>query len=426
MASSTSYFPSERSERFPLPGRRKAPTKSGHFGPVRYTSRAMREAVYLDNAATTPLDPRVLEAMLPHLGAGRGNPSSIHARGASAREAVEEARGSVAALLGASPAEIFFTAGGTEADCLAVLGVARAAGPEKRHVVVSEIEHAAVREAARKLESEDFEVTWIGVDGDGLVDVAEFAATLRPETALAAVMWANNEIGTVQPVRELASECARRGIPFHADAVQAAGRERIDVGETAVSTLAISGHKLYGPQGVGALYVREGTIVDPILFGGGQEDGLRSGTENVAGIVGLGAAARLAVDELDDRVSHEKGLRDRLIDGLLSVPDVDLNGHAERRLSNNAHVSVRGVGAESLVLVLDSFGYEIGSGSACSSGGDRPSKILLALGRDEQDAVSAARITVGKDNTTHEIDGFLEAFAGATARLREVSPLYAR
>lgn len=385
----------------------------------------MQDPVYLDNAATTPLDPRVLEAMLPHLGANRGNPSSIHARGTAAREAIEEARASVAALVGASAGEIFFTGGGTEADCLAVLGVARAAGPERRHLVVSEIEHAAVREAARRLESEGFEVTWIGVDGHGLVDVEEFAAALRPDTALAAVMWANNEIGTVLPVQELAAECARRDVPFHADAVQAAGRERIDVGETEVSTLAISGHKLYGPQGVGALYVREGTPIGPVLFGGGQEEGLRSGTENVAGIAGLGAAASLALGELDRRMDHETELRDRLMEGLLALPDVELNGHPERRLSNNVHVSVRGVGAESLVLVLDALGYAIGSGSACSSGGDRPSKLLLALGRDEQDARSAARVTVGKDNTVREVDGFLDAFAQAVARLREVSPLYA-
>ena len=385
----------------------------------------MQDPVYLDNAATTPLDPRVLEAMLPHLGANRGNPSSIHARGTAAREAIEESRAAVAALVGASPGEIFFTAGGTEADCLAVIGAARAAGPERRHLVVSAVEHAAVREAARHLESEGFEVTRLGVDGYGLVDVDEFAAALRPDTALAAVMWANNEVGTVQPVEDLAAECARRGVTFHSDAVQAAGRERIEVGETGISTLAVSGHKLYGPQGVGALYVREGTPVAPILFGGGQEGGRRSGTENVAGIAGLGAASGLARDELAERISHETELRDRLTEGLLALPDVDLNGHPGRRLSNNVHVSVRGVGAESLVLVLDALGYAIGSGSACSSGGDRPSRLLLALGRDEQEALSAARITVGKDNTADEVDGFLGAFAGAVERLREVSPLYA-
>lgn len=385
----------------------------------------MNLPVYLDNAATTDLDSRVLDAMLPHLGGGRGNPSSLHAAGNAAREAVEAARGPVAALLGASPAEIFFTGGGTEADNLAVLGLARSAPPEKRHAVVSTVEHAAVRGAARWLEAEGFEISWIGVDEHGLVDPDEFAAALRPETALAAVVWANNEVGTVEPVGELAAACAERGIPFHSDAVQAAGRIPLDAGETAVSTLAVSGHKLYGPQGVGALYVREGTPIRPVVFGGGQEGGLRSGTPNVAGIVGLGEAARLAEAELEDRGRHEREMRDRILAGVLEMPDVGLNGHPERRLPNNAHVTVRGVAAESLVLFMDSLGYAIGSGSACSSGGHQASPVLLAMGRDEQEALSAARITVGKDTTEDEIDGFLDAFGLAVGRLRELSPLYA-
>jgi cysteine desulfurase len=385
----------------------------------------MQSPVYLDNAATTPLDPRVLEAMLPHLSAARGNPSSLHARGVAARQAVETARERVAKLLGASPEEVFFTGGGTEADNVAVLGLARAAGPDRKHAVVSQVEHAAVREAARRLEEDGFEVSWVGVDGHGLVDPAEFTAALRPETALASVVWANNEVGTVQPVREISEACASRGVPFHTDAVQAAGRIRLDVGAAPVSTLAISGHKLYGPQGVGALYVRGGTAVEPLVLGGGQEGGLRSGTENVAGIVGLGEAARLAKEELDERVRHETELRDRVISGAGAMPDVELNGHPDLRLSNNAHFTVHGVGAESLVLVLDSLGYAIGSGSACSSGGHKASGVLLALGKDEQDALSAARITVSKDNTVEEVDGFLEAFAGAVRRLRGVSPVYA-
>ena len=362
--------------------------------------------------------------MLPHLGATRGNPSSLHARGVAARDAVETAREQVARLLGASPGEIFFTGGGTEADNLAILGLARAAEPDKRHAVISKIEHAAVREAARRLVADGFEVSWVGVDEHGLVDPDEFEAALRPDTALASVVWANNEVGTVQPILELAEACARRGIPFHSDAVQAAGRTRLEVAETPVSTLAISGHKLYGPQGVGALYVREGTPVEPVALGGGQEGGLRSGTENVAGVVGLGEAARLAVEELEERVRHETGLRERVISGVQAMPDIELNGHPRLRLSNNAHFTVHGVGAESLVLVMDSLGYAIGSGSACSSAGHKASGVLLALGKDEQDALSAARITVGKDNTTEEIGAFLEAFAGAVLRLREVSPVY--
>ena len=386
----------------------------------------MVHPVYLDYAATTPLDQRVLEAMLPHMGAGRGNPSSLHALGTAAREAIEGARDSVAALVGASPAEIVFTSGGTEADDLAVLGLARSAPREKRHVLISPVEHAAVREAARHLESEGYEVTALEVDEDGLVDPVAFAAALRPDTALAAVVWANNEVGTVEPVRELAEICAEREIPFHSDAVQAAGREPLDVGEVPVSTLALSAHKLYGPQGVGALYVREDVTVQPISYGGGQEGGLRSGTQNVAGIVGFGAAARLAREELDERVAHEGGLRDAIVAGVAGIPDVRLNGHPERRLSNNIHLSVDGVEAESLVLFLDALGYAIGSGSACSSGEHKASPVLLAMGRDEREAFSVIRITVGKDNTGAEIEGFLQACSEAVARLRELSPLYAK
>jgi cysteine desulfurase len=386
----------------------------------------MEHPVYLDNAATTPMDPRVMDAMLPHLRGPRGNPSSLHALGASAREAVEEARASVAAMIGASPGEILFTGGGTEADNLAVLGLARAAPPQKRHVVVSRVEHAAVREAARRLESEGFEVTRVGVDADGLVDPVAFAGALRPDTALAAVVWANNEVGTVQPVEELARICAERGVPLHADAVQAAGRLSLNVREVPVATLALSSHKLYGPQGVGALYVRESVSLEPVVFGGGQERGLRSGTENVAGLVGLGEAARLVEEEMEDRVLHEGRLRDHVVAGATSISGIRLNGHPERRLSNNAHLAVDGVEAEGLVLFLDSLGYEIGSGSACASGAaeHKASPVLLAMGRDEREALSSVRITVGKDNTSDEIEGFLEAFSMAVSRLRELSPLY--
>src|SRR5918993_1118569 len=259
----------------------------------------MTDPVYLDNAATTTLDPRVLESMLPHLGGRRGNPSSLHSFGGSAREGLEEARGSVGALIGASPEEIVFTSGGTESDDLAVLRLARSARPNKRHAVVSCGEHPAVREAARRLQTEGFEVSWVGVDAEGLVDPDEFVASLRPDTALAAIVWANNEVGTVEPVPELAEICAAEEIPFHADAVQAVGRVPLDVSETPVSTLALSGHKLYGPQGVGALYVRQGVSLEPIIYGGGQERGLRSGTQNVAGVVGLGGGGRVAREEME-------------------------------------------------------------------------------------------------------------------------------
>lgn len=384
----------------------------------------MSNPVYLDNAATTPLDPRVLEAMLPHLGGRRGNASSLHASGAAALDAVEEARGSVAAFLGAEPDEVIFTGGGTEADNIAVLGLT-AANPEKRHVAVSRIEHPAVRQAAEHLEREGYEISWVDVDEDGLVDPEKFAATLRPDTALAAVMWANNEVGTVQPVEELAAICEERGVPLHVDAVQSAGRIPFDLSSVPISTLAISGHKLYGPQGVGALYVRRGVTVAPTVYGGGQEQGLRSGTHNVAGIAGLGEAARLASEELDVRVAHEKALRDRILAGVDGIPGVRLNGHVRERLSNNAHLYVEGVEAEGLVLFCDALGFEIGSGSACASGGHKASPVLLAMGFDEQEAFSVVRVTVGKDTSEQEIEGFVEAFAAAVVRLRELSPLYA-
>ena len=386
-------------------------------------------SVYLDHAATTPLDGRVLEAMLPHLRGmpAAGNPSSLHAPGAAAREAVEEARASVAGLLGARPQEIVFTSGGTEGDNLAVLGLA-AAEPGKKHVVVSAVEHAAVRGAAEHLESRGYEVTRLGVDADGRVSPDGLADVLRPDTVLVAVMWANNEVGTVQPVAQLAQVCRERGVPLHVDAVQAAGRLPIDVSRVPVSTLAISSHKLYGPQGVGALYVRDGVELAPIVFGGGQEGGLRSGTENVAGIVGFGAAARLASEEMDERVRHEEGLRDALVRGALGLPGVHLNGHSTQRLSNNVHLCVDGVEAESLVLFLDALGYAVGSGSACASStaGHKASPVLLAMGRGEDEAFSAVRISVGKDTTREEVEGFLEAFSTAVSRLRDLSPLYVR
>ncbi|MGF1471786.1 MAG: cysteine desulfurase family protein [Rubrobacteraceae bacterium] len=383
----------------------------------------MLDTVYLDNAATTPLDPRVLDAMLPHLRGPRGNPSSLHAPGAAAQEAVAGARESVAALIRAEPHEIVFTSGGTEADNLAILGLARAAG-RKRHVLISAVEHAAVREAARHLETVGYDVEIVGVDAGGLVDAKEFARSLRADTALAAVVWANNEVGAVQPVEELAQICAERGVPFHVDAVQAAGRLALDVRDVPVSTLAISSHKLYGPQGVGALYVRNGLLLEPVVFGGGQEKGLRSGTESVANIVGFGRAASLARDELEERARHESRLRELLISGLTSISGVRLNGHPVKRLPNNVHVVVEGVEAEGLVLLCDAAGYAIGSGSACASGGHKASSVLLAMGLEEREAFSAVRVTVGKDNTEQEIAGFLQAFSGAVDQLRRLSPVY--
>ena len=387
----------------------------------------MTGVVYLDHAATTPLDARVLEAMLPFLcgGTAYGNPSSLHSPGSAAREAIEEARELVGRLIGAEPEEIIFTAGGTESDNLATLGLA-AASPEKRHVVISAVEHPAIRGAAGHLEAMGYEVTRLGVGEDGLVSPERFTEALRPGTAVAAVMWANNEVGAVQPIDKLAGICDRAGVPFHADAVQAAGRLPIDVAQVPVSTLALSAHKLYGPQGVGALYVRGGVELAPVFYGGGQEKGLRSGTENVAGIVGFGEAARLAYSELKERTQREQKLRDHLISTLAAISGIHLNGHREKRLSNNVHLYVEGVEAEAIVLFLNALGYAVGSGSACASDsvGHKASPVLLAMGKSEREAFSAVRITVGKDNTLEEIEGFIGAFSAAVSQLRELSPLY--
>jgi cysteine desulfurase len=250
---------------------------------------------------------------------------------------------------------------------------------------------------------------------------------LRPDTVAVAVMWANNEVGTIEPIEELAGLCHEAGVAFHADAVQAAGRISMDVSRVPVSTLALSAHKLYGPQGVGALLVRGGVRLQPLFFGGGQEKGLSSGTENVAGIVGFGDAARLALEELASRAQHEESLREALISGALALPGLRLNGHREKRLSNNVHLSVQGVEAEALVLYLDALGYAVGSGSACASStiGHKASPVLWAMGREEKEALSSIRVTVGKDTTRAEVDGFLDAFAAAASQLRELSPLYA-
>lgn len=383
--------------------------------------------VYLDHAATTPLDARVAEAFARVLREPRANPSSRHAPGAAARRTVEAAREEAARLIGASPAEIHFTGGGTESDALGVMGLARAAARERgaRHVVVSAVEHSAVREAASALEAEGFEVGWVGVDRYGLVRPEELAYALREDTALAAVMWANNEVGTVQPVGELSGICRERGVPLHCDAVQAVGHLPVDVSRTPVSTLAFTGHKFYGPSGVGALYVREGAEIDPLVRGGGQEGGLRGGTENVAGIAAFGEACRLAREELAERAERERALRDRIIEGATALDGVRLNGHPELRLPGNAHLSVEGADAESLVTICDALGYAVGNGAACSSADHKASRVLLAMGLSEAEAFSSVRVSVGKDNTEAEIDGFLETFSGAVARLRELSPLYA-
>jgi cysteine desulfurase len=370
----------------------------------------MSSRIYFDHSATTPLDPRVFEAMTPFLNGAFGNPSSQHQEGRKAREAFETARAQVAGLLGASPSEIVFTASGTEADNLALRGVVRAStGP--CHVVTSVIEHAAVLETCKFLERCGTGVTYLPVDEYGLVDPLELEQALRPETGLVSIMAANNVVGTVQPIAELGRIAQRRGAIFHTDAVQAGGKIPLDVRELPVSLISLSAHKMHGPKGVGALYVRRGVQLDPIVFGGGQERGLRSATENVAGIVGFGAAAAIALEELEREATRLRGLRNRILEQLReSSLRAYLIGHPEERLPGHLCLGFEGLehSTERLLELLDESGVAVSSGSACNAHhAPGPSSILLAMGFDEKRACSLLRITLGRFSTTEEADRFV-------------------
>jgi cysteine desulfurase len=383
--------------------------------------------IYLDHAATTPTDPRVVEAMLPYFNESFGNPSSIHSLGLETRTAVAEAREKVARLIGSSSDEIIFTSGGTEADNLAIKGVAQANAQKGQHIVTTRIEHHAVEESCRFLEKQGFKVTHVGVDKDGLVDPREIEKAVTPETVLISVMHANNEVGTIQPIAEIGQVARSRGVYFHTDAVQTVGHIPAKVDELAVDLLSISAHKLYGPKGVGVLYVRKGTRIVSSMQGGGQERGLRASTENVPGIVGLGKAAEIARAEMDAESKHLVRLRDKLIRGLLErIPQVRLNGHPTQRLPNNVNVSVASVEGESLAVSLDLEGIAVSTGSACSSEAMEPSHVLTAMGVPVELARGSVRFSLGRDNTDADIDRVLEAFPRIVSRLRAVSPLWTR
>ena len=378
--------------------------------------------IYLDHHATTPVDPAVRDAMLPYLTEKFGNPSSTHhAFGQEAAAAVDAARAHVAALVGAQPADIVFTSGATEADNLALRGLAQAAG--KGHIVTTVLEHAAVLEPARTLERQGFAVTRVEVDASGVVDPSRVAGALRPDTILVSLMAANNEIGTLQPVIEVGALCRERGIAFHTDAVQAIGRVPVDVDALNVDLMSLSAHKMYGPKGVGALYVRKERRprlrLAPQAEGGGQEKGLRSGTLNVPGIVGFGEAARLASDSLAAGEPERIGaLRDRLLAGLRSrIPGIELNGAESPRLPGNLHVSIDGAEAETLIL---SLGGRIGisSGAACAEAGGKGSHVLRALGLPDMRVYTALRFGVGRYNTPAEIDAVVESIAEAVVAAR--------
>jgi len=378
--------------------------------------------IYLDHAATTPLAPEVLEAMLPYLRDDYGNPSSMYHLGRLARKAVEDARERVAAWIGARPGEIVFTSGGTESDNYALLGGAQARRERGRHLLTTPTEHHAVLHAAERLAREGYEVGWLPVDAEGRVDPAAVAERLRPDTILVSVLAANNEIGTLQPLAALGAVCAEHGVPFHTDAVQALAFERLDVRAQHLALLAGSAHKLNGPKGVGFAYVRTGTRPAPLLVGGAQERNRRAGTENVAGIVGLGAALALLEATFDAHRAACERLRDRLLAGLLAIPGTYLNGPASDRLANHISVCFEHISAESLLILLDGQEIAASSGSACASGATDPSHVLLAIGRPPELAHGALRLTVGRGNTEAEIDTALAAITAGVARLRELAP----
>lgn len=378
----------------------------------------------MDHAATTPFHPAVTEAMLPFLSKRFGNPSSIYAEGREARKAVEEARVRVARAIGADPSEIFFTSGGTEADNLALVGTARARRAKGDHIITTAVEHHAVLEPCHFLEKEGYRVTYLPVDGTGMVDPEEVRKAITPSTILVSVMHANNEVGTVQPLEEISSICREAGVYFHSDAVQTVGALEVNVDRLGVDLLSVSAHKLYGPKGVGCLYVRRGTEIRSILLGGGQERGMRSGTENVAGIVGFGVAMELAAAEWRRRSEHARPLRDRLIEGVLqSIPHSRLNGHPVKRLPNNANFLFDFIEGEAICLRLDFLGIAASTGSACSSERGEVSHVLLALGIPPEKAHGSLRLTLGRDNTAEDVDYVLESLPKVVEDLRAMSPL---
>ena len=380
--------------------------------------------VYLDHSATTAVDESVLAAMLPFFRGSFGNPNSLHAWGREVRKAVDEAREKVAALIGAQPQEVLFTGGGSEADNLAVKGTAWARRDRGRHLITSAVEHHAVLDTMKWLGKNGFEVTVLPVDREGFVSPEALDAAIRPDTTLVSILFANNEIGTVQPVAKLGEVCRKHGVLFHTDAVQAAGHIPTDLSTLPVDLMTLAAHKMYGPKGIGALYVRKGIRLTPLIHGGGQEFGLRSGTENTPYIAGFGEAAALAAERLGNGdVDRERALRDRLIDGVLSrIEDSFLTGSRTERLPYHASFCIPRVEGEAMLLRLDFAGIGASSGSACTSGSLEPSHVLLALGLPHEIAHGSVRLTLGKDTAEEDIDYVLETFPPIVQTLRALSP----
>jgi cysteine desulfurase len=381
--------------------------------------------VYLDYNATTPVAPEVLQAMLPYFCVEYGNASSIHTFGQRARGAVEEARESVAALLGALPAEIMFSSGGTESNNHAIFGVVGAASGKSKHVITTAVEHSAVLDPCSALEKRGVAVTVLPVDGEGLVNPEDVRRAIRPETVLITIMLANNELGTIEPIAEIGKIAAEAHVTLHTDAVQAAGKIPIDVAKLGVHLLSISAHKLYGPKGVGALYVRKGTYLEPLLYGGHSERDRRPGTEDVSSIAGLGKAADLALKHMRGEGQRIALLRDRLENGLVErIPHARVNGSRTQRVPNTTNLTLPFIEGEAMVIALDLRGLSCSTGAACSSGAVEPSHVLTAIGLAPEDARATLRLSLGQQTTDEEIDFALETIPPVIERLRQMSPTY--
>lgn len=380
---------------------------------------------YFDNAATTPVREEVLQEILPYFREYYGNASSIYSIAKESKKVLETARAKVAAAIGATPDEIYFTAGGSESDNMALRGVVNASKKEKKHIITTKIEHHAILHTAEFLETKGVDVTYLNVDEFGKISLEELENAICPETVLISVMFANNEIGTIQPIAEIGEIAKKHGVLFHTDAVQAVGHVPIDVEKLQVDLLSMSGHKLGAPKGIGAIYIRKGTRISPLIFGGAQEKKLRAGTENIAGIVGLGKAAELAVAEMEETTKKLTALRDKLIHGILeSIPDSRLNGHPTDRLPGNCNISFSYIEGESLLLLLDALGIAASSGSACTSGSLDPSHVLMAIGLPHEIAHGSLRLTIDRENTEEQVDFILEKLPGLVQRLRDMSPVY--
>ncbi|MFI3226785.1 MAG: cysteine desulfurase NifS [Clostridia bacterium] len=385
----------------------------------------MNKFVYADNAATTPISPYVLDAMMPHLTSEYGNASSLYSIGQKTKQAMEESRQKVADAIGAkSKDEIIFTAGGSESDNLALKGYMFGRSRKGTHIITSKIEHHALLETCNFLEKQGFEVTYLDVDGNGMISLDDLKAAFRPETAIVSIMSANNEVGTIQPIKEIGTLCRENGIIFHTDAVQAIGHMPIDVVDMNIDMLSLSGHKINAPKGVGALYCRKGIHLEPVIHGGGQERRLRGGTENMASIVGLGAAIEHSIANIDANTAHAKALRDRLIEGVMKIPYTHLTGHPETRLPGTASFVFEAIEGEGLLLWLDMNGICASTGSACASGSLDPSHVLMAMGLPHEIAHGSLRLTLAHQNTVEDVDYLIEKLNEIVNRLRQMSPIW--